>query len=178
MTVPQKQKAAYGEAARFLKEVVLPHTGDQCLAWPFSRYPNGYGQLWRDGKPAPVSRIVCTEINGPPPTEKHEAAHSCGKGHEGCCNPRHLDWKTPAENCSDKLTHGTHFRGDQSPNAKLTREKVQRIKELRGTVSRRKLAEWMGVSEPLIGHIHSGRRWGWLEAVLPKAEGHKGKGNE
>jgi hypothetical protein len=68
---------------------------DECVTWPFSRnrdgYPSGQKHRW-----------VCEKVNGPSPSARHVAAHSCDRGHEGCINKRHLEWKTHAENMRDK----------------------------------------------------------------------------
>lgn len=93
-----------GEAAPFYRDVVVPYDGDECLIWPYARTPAGYGVL--DGhKIKVVSRRLCEEAYGPPPTPKHHAAHSCGNGHLGCVTRRHLSWKTPKENGADRIAH-------------------------------------------------------------------------
>lgn len=50
---------------------------------------------------------MCQKAHGDPPSPKHDAAHSCGRGHEGCVNPNHLSWKTKKQNQADRITHGT-----------------------------------------------------------------------
>lgn len=95
-------RASSAEPARYFRDTVLAYEGDDCLAWPFCRDRNGYGKM--GGKI--VSRLVCEKEHGPPPTPAHEAAHSCGKGHEACVAKRHLSWKTRAENASERVIHG------------------------------------------------------------------------
>lgn len=70
----------------------------------------GAAQINLGGRSVIVARMVCEEVNGPPPTPAHQAAHSCGKGHLGCITPQHLRWATQVENEADKLIHGTHNR--------------------------------------------------------------------
>ena len=55
------------------------------------------------GKVRYVSRLVCEEAHGPPPTNKHEAAHA-PNGCIGvmCVNPDHIRWATRSENELDK----------------------------------------------------------------------------
>ena len=50
-----------------------------------------------------VSRLVCEEAYGPPPTLKHEAAHATLAGCVGglCVNGGHLRWATRRENQLD-----------------------------------------------------------------------------
>lgn len=96
-----------GVPAKFLAEEVIPHRGRECLPWPYARDSNGYGQVRLDGKAHYVTRLICEAVYGPPPSPKHQAAHNCGKGHEGRCNPEHLRWATVQENHLDKKKHGT-----------------------------------------------------------------------
>src|SRR5258708_1433259 len=72
-----------------------PHD-DFCLIWPFARKGGGYAQIGSDG--ILLHRLMCEYRNGPAPTSEHYATHSCGRGHEGCINPNHLRWRTPAQN--------------------------------------------------------------------------------
>lgn len=96
-----------GEPAAWLGKVALTYEGDDCLAWPFYTRPDGYGEVRYDGKNWVVSRLVCEMVNGPAPSPHHEAAHSCGKGHEGCVAKAHLRWATHKENHDDRKQHGT-----------------------------------------------------------------------
>ena len=148
-----------GERERFYRDVVLAYDGTECLIWPYGRSKSGYVTM--GGKI--VSRLVCEEEHGPPPTPEHEAAHSCGKGDKGCLTRRHLSWKTSSENHADKLLHGTHNRGEQSPLVKLTEANVREIRALRGIVSQDKMAERFGVHPGTIQSIHDGRTWAWLQ---------------
>lgn len=96
-----------GEPERFYRQVVLPYDGDECLLWPYAALSSGYATLHLNGRAQIVSRLVCEETYGPPPTRHHEAAHRCGKGHLGCVTRSHLRWATPTENQADKLLSGT-----------------------------------------------------------------------
>jgi hypothetical protein len=151
-----------GEPLRYYREVVLPYEGGNCLLWPFARNKQGYGQLRFEGRQQTVSRIVCIEANGPPPSPKHEAAHSCGKGHEGCCAKRHLEWKTSSANKADRLAHGTHIRGERNGRARLNQADVREIRDLHG-ISIRRIAQRFGVSPAAISCIRQHRSWAWLD---------------
>ena len=153
---------ANGEPRRFLETVVMPFEGDECLPWPYATNSAGYGKLSVDGKLVHVHRLACEARWGPPPSPKHEAAHSCGKGHLGCCNPKHVSWKTPAENQRDKLAHGTAARGAKNALAKLSEEDVREIRRLRGLVSEKEIAKMFGVSRGCISGIFTGKNWSWL----------------
>jgi hypothetical protein len=151
-----------GEPMRWVHEVALRHIGDECLTWPFNRSGSVYGQIKVDGKKIPASRYVCTLVNGAPPTPGHYACHSCGKGHEGCVAPGHLNWKTPKENQADRLQHGTHTRGERNANAKITDDEARMILALKGAVPQMELAARFRVARRTIGDIHARRKWVWL----------------
>lgn len=143
-----------GEPERFYREVVLQYDGDDCLIWPFAITPQGYGEIRVDGMTRGVHRRVCEEVNGVPPTPKHDAAHSCG--HRGCVTKRHLSWKTRLQNKADELTHGTR-------KAKLTKPEVLEILALKGVESQSTLGGIYGVSPSTISSIQTGRTWSYLQ---------------
>lgn len=148
-----------GVVQEYYCTVVLKHEGDDCLIWPYSRSTSGYGAINGKGRHGTVSRLVCEDIYGPPPSHEYEAAHSCGKGHLGCVAKSHLSWKTPSENQMDKLVHGTHSRGERGAMAKLTTEQVLEIISLRGIKKKCAIAATYGVNPSTISRIHSGKRW-------------------
>lgn len=149
-------RAAKGEPEQYLHEVVFAYEGDDCMPWPFAKTSRGYGNLFLDGRNNVVPRLVCEYVNGPPPTPVHEAAHSCGKGHEGCVTKRHLSWKTPKENQGDRAAHGTAVSGEKHGNAKLTDEQVRRIRTLGGKETHKDIACRFNVSRPYITRILNG----------------------
>lgn len=152
-----------GEPQRYFREVVLAHEANDCLIWPYSKIKDGYANMWDGARMVRVSRLVCELVHGPAPTPKHEAAHTCGKGHEGCVSPRHMTWKTPAENQADRITHGTSNRGSRHGMSKLSEGQVRQIRSLRGVLSNSQVGEMFGVSATTISTIHSGRVWGHVQ---------------
>lgn len=150
---------SHGEPLRFIHEVAIRHAGAECLTWPFGKNADGYGKIHINGKLVGTHRYVCELVHGAPPTPSHEAAHSCGKGHEACIAPEHLSWKTPAENEADKLEHGTHNRRERHGLAKLTESQAREILAMKGKETKRDLAERFGVSYHAVYDIHNGRRW-------------------
>ncbi len=147
-----------GEPAAFID--TLPTQGDGCVRWPFATNNMGYAQIndAERGKQL-VTRIVCERHHGPPPTARHQAAHSCGKGHEACVAPWHLSWKTAAENMADLDLHGTRLRGERAPGAKLSEAQVREIQGLCGSAPQAKVAARFGVSQTVIGRIWRGEAW-------------------
>lgn len=132
---------------------------DDCLTFPFSRNRHGYGTASVAGQRMFAHRAMCLLVHGEPPTLAHVAAHSCGKGHLGCVNPRHLRWATMAENNADMAEHGTVALGERNGQHKLTEDDVREIWKLRGVVPQRRIAERFAVSPSNIAVIHSGRSW-------------------
>ena len=120
-----------------------------CLMWPFSLASNGYGQIGRD-RHIP-HRLMCEHRHGPAPTEKHQAAHSCGKGHEGCVNPWHLNWRTPAENQVER-----YEQSGPVSRTKLTDDQADEIRSLKGKEIITWTAKLFGVSEANIRQIQNG----------------------
>jgi hypothetical protein len=144
----------YGEPMRYFLNEVLSYEGDECLIWPYARNGAGYGHMLLDGTTQLISRLVCAEIYGSAPTPKHEAAHSCGKGHEGCVAKRHLSWKTPVANAADRVAHGTNYR------VELTSAQIIEIRALRGVLSQGKIGAKFGLHQTTIGRIQRGQRKG------------------
>lgn len=147
---------------KFYNEVVIGHESEDCLIWPYSVSSKGYPSLKISGKSILVTRMACEKKNGPPPTSKHEAAHSCGNGHLGCVNPMHLSWKTRSENQMDRVLHGTSNRGTRAARNKLSESDVRNIRLMRGIKSQVDLARIYGVSPNAIHEIHAEKSWSWL----------------
>lgn len=135
------------------------HHEDACLIWPFARKKNGYGTVPKDRRPAVASREMCRLAHGEPPTQKHEAAHSCGNGHLGCVNPKHLSWKTHVENAADMIEHGTRQMGQDNPSSKITEDDVRHIRQLYVTMSCAEIGGIFGLSASNIWLIATNKTW-------------------
>jgi hypothetical protein len=151
-----------GFVPKWIENVALHYKGDECLPWPFMRTPAGYGEVWHDGKMVVASRRICELAHGEPPSPEHEAAHECGKGHEGCVNPGHLSWKTRSENSADRVAHGTDCRGEKHGASKVTERDVLQMRELHGQFSLRELAEMFGIDRGHVWRIVRKKSWAWL----------------
>lgn len=147
-----------GEPQDYYREVVLTYEGDECLIWPYARGSDGYGRMFTGERQEIVPRRLCEDVNGPPPTPKHEAAHSCGRGHEACCTKRHLSWKTPKENKADMIGHGTICRGERHGAAKLTDADVLAIRAT-SHPNQCELGRQYNVNSSLIGLILKRKIW-------------------
>ena len=137
--------------------------GDDCLIWPFNRPKDGYGRIMILRRCKLAHRVMCEIVHGDPPTLRHEAAHSCGRGRLGCVNPKHLRWATPEENQADRISHGTSNRGERHGSAVLDEKQVRQIRKMKGDVSQKDIAAAFGVSRTAIRLIHNRETWGWLD---------------
>ena len=141
-----------GKAQLFISK--LPATGTACIPWPFHRLKQGMA-FYRGS----ASRYVCEKFHGPPPTPDHQAAHSCGKGHEGCIAPYHLSWKTVAGNQQDRFEHGTSTRGSQNGRTHLTEEDVKQIRRLVKPLPFSEVARRYKVGISTINSIDKRKSW-------------------
>lgn len=141
-------KTSRGQGKCFLwLKARVDYAGDECLPWPFSKDSRvGRGMLGYNGKQWWAHRLMCVLVHGEPPTPKHQAAHSCGKGHYGCVNPRHLSWKTNSENQLDRRVNGSMLRNPYGPRPGLSPEQIEQIKALKGQMTQVAIAKKFGVS--------------------------------
>lgn len=139
-------------SAEWIREHLDYPCKDWCLLWPFARSRNGYAYVGAGA--LSVHRVMCEHRNGPPPSDKHQAAHSCGNGHLGCVNQWHLSWKTAAENQIERYQHSGITR-----RAKLTPEQVDQIRALNGRAKINDIAAQFGVSDTNVRHILAGKLW-------------------
>lgn len=145
-----------GEVQKFYLETVLGYEGEECLLWPYNRSVKGYAVMMANGKCVRVSRHLCIEVNGPPPTDSHHAAHNCGRGKDGCVTKSHLQWKTPAENEADKLIHGT---GHALFLPKINETTAREIMDLKGLETQKVIAERYDISVSSVAMIHQRKSW-------------------
>jgi hypothetical protein len=142
-----------GYGVAFLRAHVS-YQGDDCVTWPLMRIPGGYGVFGYLGKQHYAHRYMCELVNGPAPSPEHQAAHLCGKGHEGCVNPRHLEWKTVQDNLLDRREHGTVRANMNGWYGTLTEVQVECIRALKGVIPQARIAEAFGVKRPAIQYWH------------------------
>jgi len=119
-----------------------------------------YGMFGLNGEFLYAHRYMCELVNGPAPSPEHHAAHSCGRGADGCVHPKHLSWKTQLENERDKAGHGinawTHRNGVRH---KLTEEQVAEIRSLEGKKTIYELERMFGVTRSNIRKILQRKTW-------------------
>lgn len=158
MTMRQPVNKGKGAAIQWLRAHV-GHVGADCLQWPFST-SRGHANLSLNGKVLKACRLMCEFAHGNPPTPKHEAAHSCGRGHLGCINPQHLSWKTRTENQHDRREHGTAGKAGWSHvRYKLTIEQVAEIRAIGPSKTKEELGRIFNVTPANIAKILRGESW-------------------
>lgn len=156
------KQARPGQALDFIAALTGVAEG-ACVYWPFGRFADGYAAVQVNGRKWRAHRYICTRHRGLPPTPQHDAAHSCGRGHLACVNPRHVYWATRAENLADRERHGTVNRGQRNGQAKLTEAQAREVLALRNTGAFQKgVAARYGVSRELIGRVWRRQAWAWL----------------
>lgn len=155
----------FGAGVRWLEEY-KNYDGDDCLIWPFGSCgrprisgAKGYGQSTLNGKNLGAHVHMAILVYGDRRSEGYIVAHACGKGHEGCCAPRHLRWSTHKENTADRYLHGTVPFGSFHPLARLTEEDVREIRRMKGVVSATRLAEKFGVGKTTVNNVLHRRTW-------------------
>lgn len=172
--MPRKGQPAHsrgkGAGIRFLREHVT-FRGKGCLTWPMAGDGRGYGLIGYNGRIYKAHRLMCELAHGPAPSRGHHAAHSCGRGHEGCVHPEHLSWKLPKDNMADAVRHGTTRDNAGRPLRKLTPEQVQKILALKGKKTQLEIGAMFGVSWRQIGKIHRGVSWKDGRAWKPGGHG-------
>ena len=137
-------------------DAALGQETDECIFW----HRQAKSTILYNGKYYPVSRLACILAHGEPPQPKLDAAHSCGNGHLGCINKRHLRWATRAENSADSVAHGTMIWGDRTYNARINNQTAIAIRErLKQGERNCVVADDFGVSRAVVHRIKANKSW-------------------
>lgn len=116
--------------------------------------------LWKDGaaRKDVVHRLVLTSFIGDAPF-----GHECGHLNSDPTDNRlvNLAWVTAVENHAHKKLRGTTLRGEKSPHAKLTAEKVLEMRAMysAGGITHACLAKRYGISSAHVSTVINGKRW-------------------
>ena len=151
-----------GAVKAWLK-TAIEYAGDECLIFPFSRTPSGYGHINDGGKYVGAHVYVALAVHGEKPTRDHEACHTCGNGHIGCVTPGHLYWGTRTENVRDAHAHGTAHKfprvfGENAPSAKYSADLIAQVKAMIAMgVRDRDICAALPLSQNHINNIRHGK---------------------
>jgi hypothetical protein len=147
---------------------------DDCVLWPFATSTDGYGRIRHNGRQQNAHRIMLQMHDPEREFDGALALHTCGKGHEGCVNVRHLYWGTPQQNADDRMEHGNAPQGSACHAAKLTESDIIPIFEARAAGREpSQIAESFGVTRGTINMVLKRKTWRHVEvpAALLQAQG-------
>ena len=142
---------------RFNSKVKIDHdTG--CHEWVDGRSPTGNGKFKHKGKHLRAHRVAYEMHKGPIP-EGMFICHRCDN--PSCVNIDHLFLGTPQDNLDDCVRKGRlkPRKGEAHPHAILTEDDVRAIRDLRGTMLQREIAQKFGVHRVTVIDILVGRSW-------------------
>lgn len=139
---------------------VTHRRGGHLLKFRYDR--GGYRRvcLYREGEPNHifVHRLVCAAFVGPQPTKGHEVNHKdCVRTNNRADN---LEWVTRQINALHRARVGKSSSGENNPNVKLSRAKVQEIRVLiEAGFSGYDIAKSFGVSQSMVSCIKTFKNW-------------------
>jgi hypothetical protein len=147
---------------RFLDAIEFDTNGG-CWLWSKGVSATGYGTLWIKGRNVSAHRYSWERekgsIDDAPGYHGLCVLHRCDV--RACVNPDHLFLGTVADNNADRGAKGRTavVRGEDRASAKLSKQQVDQIKRLRGTLPQRSIARKFGVSQGLVSLIQTGKVW-------------------
>jgi len=146
--------------------MLLNHSSDECLLWPYSTNKWGYGKLMINRKIISTHRLALAHSLGRPIADGLIAMHSCDVRH--CFNPRHLSEGTYSQNMRACISRGRrpNCQGERSKRNKLTEAQVHEIKRraLCGE-AQAALAREFAINQSIVSRIKSGERWGHIRVA-------------
>jgi hypothetical protein len=112
------------DVARFWKYVDVQHDA-KCWPWIGGLKAEGYGEFVMPDRKMPAHRAAYEIVVGPIP-EGLVVRHKCDN--RACCNPKHLETGTHADNVRDRVIRGRSAIGEDAGRAILTEADVHRIR--------------------------------------------------
>lgn len=104
-----------------------------------------------------IHRLVLEAFVGPPGKNQQTCHNNGNPSDNRLCN---LRWDTFQNNVADKMRHGKILRGEQHPNAKLTRGDVKEIRSLLAHGwTQREVAKKFGIGQSHVHAIKTKKKW-------------------
>lgn len=130
---------------------------EACWPWMGVRDSNGYGRFTLGGRFVRASRVAYAITHGEIPDGLH-VLHACDN--PPCCNPHHLRVGDRDQNMTEMLQRRRHARGTRLPQAKLTREDAESIRQrCQAGERQRAVAARFGVDASVVSRIVTGHAW-------------------
>lgn len=125
-----------------------------CMEWTKTHNSSGYGYVWYKNKMHRVHRLAY-QLNHPDEDITGKVIrHVCDN--PTCMNPEHLLSGTHQDNMDDRKVRKRTACGIKNGNGILTEIEVDRIRELKGRLSQRKIASLFGITQATVYKIFKG----------------------
>lgn len=144
-------------AERFFLDRIGMADANGCIPWLGAKTKKGYGTIRRlsRNRGSTAHRVAWVLENGDLAPESC-VLHRCDN--PSCVNADHLFLGSPKDNTRDMVSKGRHFWRHALPWQKLNVVDVERIRDLRRLGhTQQEVADWIGVSRPLISLIEHGK---------------------
>ncbi len=134
-------------------------SSDKCWNWTGYCTKGGYGQFNTNGKMITAHRFSWILHNSKISKNEQCVLHHCDN--PKCVNPNHLWIGTQIENILDmkKKNRQAKLKGEDNGNAKLTLDQVKQIRELKGKLLLKEIAQLFNVKVSAISKIHLNKTW-------------------
>ncbi len=128
-----------------------------CWNWTASCVGNGYGTFHLiKGKQVTAHRYAYQEFVDKVP-QRMFVCHKCDN--RKCVNPDHLFIGSPLDNMRDMINKGRQKWREEHPMAKLTWEKVRKIRNLKGRKTYEEIGKQFDIGKNHVYKIMSNRQW-------------------
>lgn len=164
LSLSDKEWQMLFEQRRFWKQVDRSKGDDACWPWMGCDNGNGYGIARINKKTNHAHRVAYILSTGEILKDRMIIVrHKCDN--KMCCNPKHLELGTHADNVSDWQLRLFDQKGEHNFAAKLTEEQVKEIRQRWANGEQQKnLAVEFGVNAGSINQIVHG--WTWKHSFV------------
>ena len=132
-----------------------------CIIWTGAKTSAGYGMRSIGGEQYYVHRLALEKKLGRPIRKGYCSCHTCDN--PACINPEHLFEATQKENLADMCKKGRLVNlnvGERNPHAKLTVEKVKKLRQMKiSGKTTKELAKVFGITTRTVLSIVANKLW-------------------